>query len=113
MNHCIATGYNGVPSGFEHCVDTPCPGARSESGKDLDLCEATHAEANSLIQCKNVFEISTAYCTDSPCRHCVKLLLNTSCVRVVFSRLYPHSDSEELWTRRGGKIWTHVRNLGN
>ena len=42
-NHVLATGYNGNPSGFSHCLDNPCKGANSTSGKDLDKCEAIHA----------------------------------------------------------------------
>ena len=77
-NHVLATGYNGNPSGFSHCLDNPCKGANSTSGKDLDKCEAIHAEQNALLQCKDVYDIHTVYCTVSPCIHCVKLLLNTS-----------------------------------
>ena len=33
----LATGYNGVVSGHPHCNEGyPCPGADSETGKDLD-----------------------------------------------------------------------------
>ena len=53
-NHVLATGYNGNPSGFSHCLDNPCKGANSTSGKDLDKCEAIHAEQNTLLQCKDV-----------------------------------------------------------
>jgi dCMP deaminase len=99
--HVLATGYNGVPAGFKHCIDSPCPGANAEPGQGLEKCEAIHAEQNALLQCKNVYDIHTAYCTDSPCVTCVKLLLNTSCKRIVFMRRYPHAASEELWTRAG------------
>ena len=78
-NHVLATGYNGNPSGFMHCLDNPCKGANSKSGKDLDKCEAIHAEQNALLQCKDVYDIDTIYCTVSPCIHCVKsVLLYTS-----------------------------------
>ena len=52
--HVIATGYNGVSSNQEHCIDNPCKGARLKSGQGLDLCEAIHAEQNALLQCKDV-----------------------------------------------------------
>lgn len=107
LSHVIATGYNGPPSGFTHCIDSPCPGALQPPGMGLDLCEAVHAEQNALLQCKNIWDISVAYCTDSPCVHCVKLLLNTSCNRIVFIREYPHARSRELWLSRGGNTWIH------
>lgn len=103
-HHVMATGYNGPPSGFPHCTDEPCLGASSESGLGLELCEAIHAEQNALLQCKNAYEIDTCYSTDSPCVHCVKLLLNTSCKRIVFIREYPHPAARQLW-HRAGRRW--------
>jgi deoxycytidylate deaminase len=50
--HVIATGYNGVAAGQEHCIDNPCEGAQLKSGEGLDKCEAIHAEQNALLQCK-------------------------------------------------------------
>lgn len=105
LNHVLATGYNGVPSKFDHCFDEPCEGAKSKPGEGLDLCLAVHAEANALLQCRDVQQIDTVYCTDSPCIHCVKMLLNTSAWRIVFSRPYPHAASQELWTRHGNRFW--------
>lgn len=106
LGHVLSTGYNGVASGENHCIDTPCSGASCKSGEGLEKCEAIHAEANALLQCKDVNEIDTAYVTHSPCVHCVKLLMNTSCRRVLFIEKYPHSDSERLWTKFG-RVWLH------
>lgn len=106
MNHVVATGYNGPPRGMQHCVDVPCAGASAKSGEGLDLCEALHAEQNSLLQCKDVNDIETLYSTDSPCVHCTKLLLNTSCKRIVFLREYPHPTSRDMWLK-SGRQWVH------
>lgn len=105
----LSTGYNGPPSGWTHCTDaTPCPGRYCPSGEGLDLCEAIHAEQNALLQCPNVYEIDTVICTDSPCVHCVKLLLNTSCQTIVFKRGYPHSHAKDLWVREPSRRWIEV-----
>lgn len=104
-NHVLATGYNGTPRGFPHCIDSPCEGAKYESGKGLNKCLSTHAEQNALLQCHNVEEIYTAYVTASPCIHCVKLLLNTSCKHIVFLEEYPDDDSKRLWTRDYKRSW--------
>ena len=106
-NHVLATGYNGNPSGFSHCLDNPCKGANSGSGKDLDKCEAIHAEQNALLQCKDVYDIDTVYCTVSPCIHCVKLLLNTSAKKIVFGEKYIHKEAEKLWLL-GGRDWSYI-----
>ena len=92
-NHVVATGYNGVPANFPHC--TKC--VRETPGADLDKCFAVHAEQNALLQAPNIHELWTAYCTDSPCITCVKLMMNTSITRIVYSREYPHPIAKELW----------------
>ncbi len=96
-NHVIATGYNGNPSGFSHCIDNPCLGAKSKSGEDLDKCEAIHAEQNALLQCKDVYDIDRVYTTLEPCVHCVKLLLNTSANQIIFGEKYVHDLARKLW----------------
>ena len=98
-NHVIATGYNGNPSGFIHCINKPCQGANSPRGEDLDKCEAIHAEQNALLQCKNVYEIDRVYTTLEPCIHCVKLLLNTSANQIIFGEKYVHEKARELWEK--------------
>lgn len=110
-NHIIATGYNGVSAGARHCTSHPCPGADAPSGTGLDLCEASHAEQNALLQCHEVQAIDTAYVTASPCITCTKLLLNTSCQRVVFIERYTHPQAEDLWanTRKHGMWQQHPK----
>jgi dCMP deaminase len=107
--HVLATGYNGVPSGFPHCnqhdpfhetgYPHACAGANAASGTALDTCNALHAEQSLLLQCKDVYEIDTVYCTTEPCVTCTKLLMNTSCRRVLFIDAYP-SGGREIWTRQ-------------
>ena len=112
-NQVLATGYNGVPSGFDHCIDIPCEGAHYESGQGLDKCESIHAEMNAVINCKDVREIYTAYCTTAPCVHCIKVLLNTGCKRLVMAEPYPHSEvSQRLW-EQGGRIWDTIKVVKN
>jgi dCMP deaminase len=106
-NHVIATGYNGVAAGFTHCLDHPCPGADQPSGSGLDMCEASHAEQSALLQCRDVYEIHTLYSTTSPCIQCIKLLLNTSCQRIVFAEEYPHGISKQLWLSAGREWVQH------
>jgi dCMP deaminase len=123
--HVIGTGYNGVASGVRHCnevvlegvdfvqstvdplISKPtrfintypfaCSGAKAPSGTNLEGCQAIHAEANALLQCRDVYEIRTCYVTVSPCIACVKLLMNTGCQRIVFAEPYSHDNSENLW----------------
>lgn len=114
--HVIATGYNGVAAGQPHCNDVDqfdptgypnaCSAAHAPSGTNLDGCQAIHAEQNALLQCRDIYSIDTCYVTASPCMTCVKLLLNTSCRRVVFLEEYPHVEAKHLW-ESSGRLWEH------
>lgn len=124
LGHVLATGYNGVAAGQPHCNESrsgmvaatadgfqlhplhphACRGARWPSGQGLDLCEAIHAEQNALLQCRDVQQLHTCYSTTSPCITCTKLLLNTSCQRVVFMEEYPHKEARALWLK-AGRAW--------
>lgn len=82
----LATGYNGSPRGFTHCIDEPCAGMQSDGA---DSCIATHAEINALLQCADVKEVYLAAVTCFPCFRCLKALLNTGIKVLVFSDVYP------------------------
>lgn len=94
--HIKATGYNGVPRTFEHCIDKPCGGENSSSGQGLNSCMATHAEQNALLQCDNVMDIETIYITTSPCITCAKLIANTSCKEVIYSEEYSDTSGIDM-----------------
>lgn len=87
--------------GFRIKHDQACPGHDSPSGTNLDACQAIHAEQNALLQCKDIYDIETCYCTASPCMTCTKLLLNTSCKRIVFFSEYPAPGAKDLWISSG------------
>lgn len=88
-------------------ISHACPGADSPSGTNLDGCQAIHAEQNALLQCRDVHSIHTCYVTASPCITCVKLLLNTSCEKIVFVEEYPHKAAQELWVQ-AGRVWQQI-----
>ena len=94
----ISTGYNGVARGMLHCTEYPCPGADCLSGQGLDLCEAIHAEQNALLQCSDVNKIKDCYTSTFPCVHCIKLLMNTSCLNIYYHEPYPGME-------QGNKLW--------
>lgn len=94
----LSMGYNGVAAGREHCRDgNPCPGAVYGSGQGLDECEAIHAEQNAIALLPDPWKLHTAYVTVSPCLSCIKLLLGTSCQRIVCREIYPHQKALEWW----------------
>ena len=120
-NHVLSTGYNGRYAGAIHCntydefdslgFPHACDGAFAPTGERLEECEAIHAEQNALLQCRDVYSIAVAYVTVTPCVTCIKLLLNTSCKRIVASELYPHEHAMRLWRSAGRQI--DIVALGN
>lgn len=120
-SHVLAIGYNGVAAGLPHCNEkivslTQGPAnllgtyAHACQGHDLppgqDSCEAVHAEQNALLQCSDPWAVDTAYVTLSPCKPCLKLLLNTSCQRIVFLEEHIDPLPKELW-ERAGRAWEY------
>jgi dCMP deaminase len=123
--HVLSTGYNGVAPGEPHCNEiefvgsraadgsgnrnypNACPGAFLKTGVGLDQCYAVHAEQNALLQCKDPWQIHVCYTTTSPCMTCVKLLLATSCVDIVFCEEYVDTKPRDLWLK-AGRSWREV-----
>jgi dCMP deaminase len=90
----IATGYNGAPSGFEHCAKVGCLRDRMNipSGERHELCRGLHAEQNAILQAALYGQDtrnSTLYCTHKPCLLCAKMLINAGVKRVVIADDYP------------------------
>lgn len=92
-----------APELFPHA----CHGHDAPSGQSLDACQAIHAEQNALLQCRDPWQIDTAYVTSSPCVTCLKLLLNTSCRRIVYSEEYPHPAARAMW-EQAGRLWEQL-----
>lgn len=91
----IATGYNGAPSGSDHCEIVGCSRKNNNSGERLDICRAVHAEENVLLQCAKhgiSCQGATMFCTLQPCLHCAKAIVNAGIKRVVWMDSYPNTD---------------------
>lgn len=90
----LSTGYNGAPSGVDHCLDVGC--LREQlgipSGQRHELCRAVHAEQNAIIQAA-LHGVSTKgailYCTTQPCVLCAKMLINAGVEEIFFQGSYP------------------------
>ena len=112
----MSTGYNGTPRGMPNCNDSIWDGFNEKSKKACpgnpalypEDCRAVHAEANALLQCRDVNQIHTCYTTHRPCWHCTKLLLNTSCERVIFLNDHEDKNPELLWTSQG-REWQQLK----
>jgi dCMP deaminase len=95
----LATGYNGAPSGLQHCQETGCLRDKMgiPSGERHELCRGLHAEQNALIQAAKIgFSVdgATLYCTTFPCVICAKMLINAGIIRIVYSEGYSDNLTE-------------------
>jgi len=104
----LAIGHNGVSAGQPHCNDgAPCEGASAASGVALDLCAAIHAEQNCVLGLRDRRDLHSVYVTVSPCVSCLKLLLNTTCQRIVFLDEYVEASGKALWLKEG-RVWINI-----
>ena len=102
----LATGYNGVPTGIDHCTDRGC--LREErgipSGQQHELCRGLHAEQNALLQAARYgtsMEGATIYCTTQPCVLCAKMLINAGVKEIVYDYEYPDELALEMLGEAG------------
>ncbi len=65
-------GYNGNAKGFANKCDS------SEPGK----CGCIHAEANALIKCSIMDPQKVVFITQSPCKMCAKMIVNSGAAHV-------------------------------
>lgn len=86
----------------ERALANTCLGADLPPGQDQ--CEAVHAEQNAVLQCSDPRRIATAYVTLSPCKACIKLLLNTPCTDLVVGELHDDRWPLQLW-EQAGRSW--------
>ncbi|MGB8656216.1 MAG: cytidine/deoxycytidylate deaminase family protein [Candidatus Zixiibacteriota bacterium] len=108
----LTTGYNGVPSGLKHCLDIGCLREKLgvPSGERHELCRATHAEQNAIVQAAS-FGVSiqggTMYSTTQPCILCTKLIINAGIKRIVIQDSYPDEMSREMLKEAKVRVQIH------
>lgn len=102
----LATGYNGAPSGIQHCEITGCLREKLNvpSGERHELCRGLHAEQNAIIQ--SAFhgvsiKGSTLYISCHPCSVCAKMIINAGIKEVVIFEGYPDSLAAEMLEEAG------------
>jgi dCMP deaminase len=105
----LASGYNGVPTGVEHCSVRGC--LREErnvpSGERHELCRGLHAEMNALLQgAKHGVRVdgATLYSTTTPCSMCAKMAINAGIRHIICSSDYPDELAKEMLKEAGVDI---------
>lgn len=89
-NQILATGYNGMPSGWENVCETVEP-----DGNTKTKPEVLHAETNAIAKVAQSTESSngsTLFCTHAPCIECAKLIYQSG-INTVYYRDEYRSDA--------------------
>lgn len=98
----IASGYNSPPAGFKHCEELGgCLRQRLNvpSGERVELCRATHAEANAIYTSAKLgisLDGATIYVTNYPCSQCMKGIITAGIKRIVYVDEYNDSLAKAL-----------------
>ncbi len=106
----LTTGYNGASSGIVSCKDRgECIRRKLgiASGTKHEICYATHAEQNAIIQAARMgvsIDGATLYCTHQPCVICAKMIINSGIVRIVYKSGYPDEFAMQLLYEAGVEI---------
>ncbi len=105
----LSTGYNGAPTGLQHCIDAGCLREKLNivSGERHELCRGLHAEQNAIIQAAyHGVSINDAhlYSTHLPCSICFKMIINAGISKVSYLEGYPDRLAAELVEESGMKI---------
>jgi dCMP deaminase len=97
----LSTGYNGAPSGIEHCSEVGCLREKLNvpSGEKHELCRGIHAEQNAIIQAAFhgvSIKGATLYCTNQPCSICAKMIINAGIKNIFYQEGYADSMSRQM-----------------
>lgn len=95
----LATGYNGSPPGFPHCIDVGCILV------DNRCIATTHAEQNAIVQAAKrgtSLKDSTLYVTMFPCFNCIKLLIGLKVRKIIYLEEYIPYELSTKYLKRGG-----------
>ncbi len=97
----LSTGYNGAPSGIEHCSEVGClrDQLNVPSGEKHELCRGIHAEQNAIIQAAFhgvSIKGATLYCTNQPCSICAKMIINAGIKNIFYQEGYADSMSRQM-----------------
>lgn len=109
-NKVLATGYNGMPTGWENVCEHNIPEQIDPDSRTITPAtlltkqEVLHAETNAIAkvaQSTESSEGSTMFCTHAPCLDCAKLIYQSGIKTLYFSEYY-RSDAGLKFLEQGG-----------
>jgi dCMP deaminase len=121
-NQILATGYNGMPSGWENVCEIEMMDFPDESVDDsLPLLvrlktkpEVLHAEMNSLMKVAKSNESTdgaTLFCTHAPCLDCAKASYQAGIKEVIYKNDYRSMDGINFLKLCGVNVHQYTNSL--
>lgn len=87
-NRILSVGYNGFPFG---CSDKEFPWEKGNPDEyDNKYSYVVHAEANAILNSGKDLSGAILYTTLSPCKECVKLIIQSGIKEIVYLKKYEH-----------------------
>ena len=118
-NKILATGYNGMPTGWENVCEYEEEILMSEFGKGTWIektgnlktkPEVLHAESNAIAKVSRSTESSesaTLFCTHAPCIECAKLIYRAGIKVVYYKNNYRSEDGLNFLRTCGVDVYKH------
>ena len=103
-NQILATGYNGMPSGWENVCE------HEHNGELTTKREVLHAETNAIAKVAQSTESSkdsTLFCTHAPCIECAKLIYQSGIKTIYYKHEYRSDDGIKFLQLSGVNVHQH------
>lgn len=102
----LASGYNGAPTGMDHCAVTGCLRQQMNipPGQQHEMCRGLHAEQNAIIQAAfhgTSIQDSLIYVTHQPCVICAKMMINAGVKTIIIKGTYPDALAKSMLADAG------------
>jgi dCMP deaminase len=108
-NQILATGYNGMPSGWENVCEIS-----DEQGLLKTKPEVLHAETNAIAKVAQSTESSqgsTLFCTHAPCIECAKLIYQSGITTLYYKEQYRDDSGVNFLKLSGVNVHRHNNSL--
>jgi dCMP deaminase len=109
-NQILATGYNGMPSGWENNCEIEIFQQDGATGLKTKP-EVLHAETNAIAKVAQSTESSkdaTLFCTHAPCIECAKLIYQSGINTVYYRDQYRSDDGLDFLKLSGVNVHQHT-----
>lgn len=107
-NQILATGYNGMPSGWENVCE------HEVEGQLVTKPEVLHAETNAIAKVAQSTESSqgsTLFCTHAPCIECAKLIYQSGIKTVYYKDQYRSDAGLKFLELSGVNVHQHSNSI--